>query len=98
MAKNFKVNVLAHQLKGKKIAKYGEMVSESELTSNSKDLLEKGFIVEVSEEEKAKEAATLKECQAKAKADAEAKAKADADVSPAAKEAAEKLKAKTSGK
>ena len=93
MAK-FKINVIAHQLKGKKVAKFGEVVDESELTSDAKELLAKGFIVKLS-------AKDLKaDADAKAKADAEAKAKADADEKPsdAVSKAAEKLEKKAAEK
>lgn len=81
MAK-FKINVIAHQLKGKKVAKFGEVVDESELTSDSKELLAKGFIVKLSGKD--------------LKADADAKAKVDADAKPsdAVSKAAEKLEKK----
>ena len=85
MSKSYKINVIAHQLKGKKIAKHGEIVSESELTSDAGKLVKAGFIVEVS----AKEQNAL----LKAAADA-AKAAADKAAADAAKAAAEKLKNK----
>lgn len=82
MSKSYKINVIAHQLKGKKIAKHGEIVSESELTSDAGKLVKAGFIVEVSAKEQ--------------KADGAAKTKTDSgsDASDAAKEATEKLKNK----
>ena len=43
----FKINVIAHQLKGKKIASFGEVVDESELTSDSSILVNKGYIVPI---------------------------------------------------
>ena len=47
----YKINVIAHQLKGQKVADFGTIVSEKELNGNVKDLLEKGFIVAASKEE-----------------------------------------------
>lgn len=43
----FKILVIAHSLKQNKIAKYGETVSESQLTSPASELIEAGFIKEV---------------------------------------------------
>lgn len=45
--RNFKILVIAHSLKQNKIAKYGETVSESQLTSPASELIEAGFIKEV---------------------------------------------------
>lgn len=45
--RNFQVLVIAHCLKGNKIAKSGEIVSESQLTSPASELIEAGFIKEV---------------------------------------------------
>lgn len=45
--RNFQVLVIAHCLKGNKIAKSGEIVSESQLTSPASELIEAGFITEV---------------------------------------------------
>ena len=45
--KNFQVLVIAHCLKGNKIAKSGDIVSESQLTSPAFELIEAGFIKEV---------------------------------------------------
>ena len=47
----YKINVIAHQLKGQKVADFGTIVSESQLSGNAKDLLKKGFIVEATKEE-----------------------------------------------
>lgn len=47
----YKISVIAHQLKGQKVAEYGTIVSEKELNGNAKDLLKKGFIVEATQEE-----------------------------------------------
>lgn len=49
--KNYKVNVIAHQLKNKVIAKFGAVVNSSQLTSSSEELLAKGFIIELSKKE-----------------------------------------------
>lgn len=46
----FKILVIAHSLKQNKIAKYGETVSESQLTSPASELIEAGFIEEVFED------------------------------------------------
>lgn len=99
MAK-FKINVIAHQLKGKKVAKFGEVVDESELTSDSKELLSKGFIVKLSDKNlKADADAKAKaDADAKAKADADAKADANAKPSDAVSKAAEKLEKKAAEK
>ena len=86
MSKKFKVNVIAHQLKGKKIAKYGDVISESELTTDSKTLLKQGFIIEVESDD------TAIDAEAKKVADAEVKKVADADP---VNDAAKKLQAKT---
>jgi len=45
--RNFKILVIAHSLKQNKIAKFGETVSESQLTSPAIELIEAGFIEEV---------------------------------------------------
>ncbi|MCM8906830.1 hypothetical protein [Tenacibaculum finnmarkense] len=55
----FKINVIAHQLKGKKIAKFGEVVDESELTSDSSILVSNGYIVPVDDTPEEIEAAKL---------------------------------------
>jgi hypothetical protein len=47
----YKILVIAHCLKHKKIAKYGEIVDESQLTSSAFDLVEQGFIKLVSKKE-----------------------------------------------
>jgi hypothetical protein len=49
MAK-FKILVIEHCLKNNVVAKYGEVVEESQLTSPADELVEAGFIVEVSDE------------------------------------------------
>ena len=48
--RKFKILVIAHSLKQNKIAKYGDIVSESQLTSPAFELMEAGFIEEVSEQ------------------------------------------------
>ena len=72
MAEFYKINVLAHQLKNKVVAKHGEIVEDSQLTDTAKNLLAKGFIKKLD----AKEVKAHKE--AAKKAAAEAKAKVDA--------------------
>lgn len=95
MAK-FKINVIAHQLKGKKVAKFGEVVDESELTSDSKELLSKGFIIKLS----AKDLKVDADAKAKAGPATKAKADADADAKPsdAVSKSAEKLEKKAAEK
>ena len=46
MAK-YKIKVIAHQLNANKVAKYGEIVDESELKYNVNELLKQGFIEKV---------------------------------------------------
>lgn len=45
--RNFEILVIEHCLKGNKVAKWGEVVSESQLTSPASELIEAGFIKEV---------------------------------------------------
>jgi hypothetical protein len=45
--RNFKVLVISHSLKQNKIAKSGDVVSESQLTCPASELIEAGFIKEV---------------------------------------------------
>lgn len=73
MAK-YKILVIAHCLKNNVVAKFGEIVEESQLTSPADELVEAGFIEEVKLSNKEKAAA-----EAKAKAEAEVKAKAEKD-------------------
>ena len=47
MAK-YKILVIEHCLKNNVVAKYGEVVEESQLTSPADELVEAGFIAEVS--------------------------------------------------
>jgi len=49
--RKFQIIPISHSLKGNKIAKSGEIVSESQLTSPASELIEAGFIKEVFEEE-----------------------------------------------
>lgn len=70
----YKVVVIQQSLRNNKVAKFGEIVEESQLPSPAKELIEKGFIVSYeSESEKAKADAAEKQRLAdeKAKADAE---------------------------
>ena len=67
MAK-YKILVIAHCLKNNVVAKYGEVVEESQLTSPADELVEAGFIEEVKLSNKEKAAA-----EAKAEKDSEAK-------------------------
>lgn len=46
MAK-YKIAVIGHLLKNNKVAKFGEEVDESQLTSSAKDLVKAGFITEI---------------------------------------------------
>ena len=50
MAK-FKVLVIAHSVKNNKIAKYGDVIDESQLNSSAYELVNAGFIEEVKAEE-----------------------------------------------
>lgn len=43
----YKIKVIAHSIKGNKIAKYGEEVDESQLTGPAYELVKQGFIEEV---------------------------------------------------
>ena len=72
MAK-YKILVIAHCLKNNVVAKCGDVVEESQLTSPADELVESGFIEEVKLSNKEKAAA-----EAKAKADAESQKKAEA--------------------
>ncbi|WP_197062606.1 hypothetical protein [Muricauda sp. MAR_2010_75] len=93
----YKINVIAHMLKGDKIAKAGELVSEEQLAGNVKTLLNEGYIVQASKKEveewkKSKssvEAAKKKEEEAK-KAEAEAAKKKEEEAKKAEAEAAKK--------
>jgi hypothetical protein len=49
MAK-FKILVIEHCLKNNAVAKFGDVVEESQLTSPADELVEAGFIAEVSDE------------------------------------------------
>jgi hypothetical protein len=51
MAK-YKILVIAHSLKNNLVGKFNEVVDESQLTSNAKELVESGFIELVEEVEK----------------------------------------------
>ena len=50
MAK-YKIAVIGHLLKNNKVAKFGEEVDESQLTSPAKDLVKEGFITEIEAKE-----------------------------------------------
>lgn len=50
MAK-FRVKVIAHCVKNNKIAKFGDIIDESQLTSSAYDLVNERFIEEVESEE-----------------------------------------------
>ncbi len=50
MAK-FRVKVIAHCVKNNKIAKYGDVIDESQLNSSAYELVNAGFIEEVKAEE-----------------------------------------------
>ena len=52
MAK-FRVKVIAHCVKNNKIAKYGDVIDESQLNSSAYELVNAGFIEEVKAEESA---------------------------------------------
>lgn len=74
MAK-YKILVIAHCLKNNVVAKCGDVVEESQLTSPADELVEAGFIEEVKLSNKEKAAAAA---EAKAEADAESQKKAEA--------------------
>ncbi len=59
MAK-YKILVIEHCLKNNVVAKYGEIVEESQLTSPADELVEAGFIEEVSVEAEEKKASKPK--------------------------------------
>ena len=69
MAK-YKILVIAHCLKNNVVAKCGDVVEESQLTSPADELVEAGFIEEVKLSNKEKAAAAA---EAKAEKDSEAK-------------------------
>lgn len=56
--RKFEILTIAHCLKNNKVANFGEIVSETQLTSPASELIEAGFIKEVveveTEEEKPK--------------------------------------------
>nr|WP_299067165.1 hypothetical protein [uncultured Allomuricauda sp.] len=47
----YKIACLAHAIKGNRVAKFGEIVSEKDLNGNAKVLIEKGFIKEATKSE-----------------------------------------------
>lgn len=75
--KKFKVNVIELLLKNNKVAKYGELVSEDQLSSPSDQLKEKGFIATLTKSDldkiakEEKEAASGKSLSDKETADKE---------------------------
>lgn len=62
--KKFKVNVIELLLKNNKVAKYGELVSEDQLSSPSDQLKEKGFIATLTKSDLEKIAKDEKEAAA----------------------------------
>jgi len=50
MAK-YKIAVIGHLLKNNKVAKFGEIVDESQLTSPANGLVKEGFITEIGAKE-----------------------------------------------
>ena len=56
----YKILVIEHCLKNNVVAKYGEIVEESQLTSPADELVEAGFIAEVSVEAEEKKASNPK--------------------------------------
>lgn len=65
--KKFKVNVIEMLLKNNKVAKYGDLVSEDQLSSKADDLKEKGFIVTLTKSDLDKIAKDEKDAASKAK-------------------------------
>ena len=62
--KKFKVNVIELLLKNNKVAKYGELVSEDQLSSSADELKEKGFIATLTKSDLEKIAKDGKEAAA----------------------------------
>lgn len=62
--KKFKVNVIELLLKNNKVAKYGELVSEEQLSSSADKLKEKGFIATLTKSDLEKIAKDGKEAAA----------------------------------
>lgn len=62
--KKFKVNVIELLLKNNKVAKYGELVSEEQLSSSADELKEKGFIATLTKSDLEKIAKDGKEAAA----------------------------------
>ena len=50
----YKVKVIGHQLKGKVVAKAGDIVEESQLMSEASELVKAGFIEKLDEKPKLK--------------------------------------------
>lgn len=48
--KSYKIKVIAHQLKGKQIAVFGDVVGEKQLNGNADELVASGFIEEIEAE------------------------------------------------
>lgn len=47
----FKIACLAHAIKGNRVAKFGDIVTEKDLNGNAKDLIAQGFIKEATKKE-----------------------------------------------
>jgi len=78
--RKFKIIPIAHSLKGNKIAKCGDTVDESQLTSPASELIEAGFIKEITKSKKElKEEADLEKAAEKAEAEKVAAEKAEAE-------------------
>lgn len=58
--KKFKILVIAHSLKQNKVAKYGDVVFENQLTGPASELIEAGFIEEVLGEDGTDEIISIK--------------------------------------
>lgn len=50
MSRKFKILVIGHQLKNQVIAKYPDIVDESQLNGNADELVKAGFVEEVKSE------------------------------------------------
>ncbi len=53
--KKYQILVLAYQLKNQEIAKYPDIVDESQLNGNADELVKAGFVMEVKAEKKEEE-------------------------------------------
>ncbi len=59
----YKIKVIAHQLKNQVIAKYGDLVDETQLLGNASELANLGFVELIEDEAVEKEADLVDETQ-----------------------------------